>query len=975
MDRDRFSGRTPVRQCWDYLCDSPETPWGIVCNYVSFRLYHRDSTLQNYELFTLQELRDSRRFAEFLVLFHRDGLLRQILGAQPRAMGLLKQSRDRQKQVGKDLYKDYAQNRFALVGHLRNPPFNKSIDEAIAAAQTLLDRIIFIAFCQNRGLLPLKLIDTVWNLQSFALVTNPRWRNFLDLFRSIDRGNEQVGIPRFNGGLFAENPAVDGLQLDDYWTGFFRALGSYDFYAEITVDVLGHIFEQSITDLEAIRRNPAILSEPDAGAVGKRKREGVYYTPPHITAYIVESTLGPCIKERFAEIAQRYKVDPDAEPTAGGLTAWVDCHNAMLDSLGALRVCDMACGSGAFLVEAYNYLEDIYLGLIHSLCRHANGDQRRMIDDARRTILSENIFGVDLSSEAVEIARLSLWLRSAEKGKTLADLSQNIQCGNSLVDDRKVDPRAMDWESRFAQVSCEGGFDCIISNPPYVKLQNFRKASPEVATFLVSRYRSAKTGNFDMYLPFIERGLELLKPAGRMGFIAPNVWLFNAYGQGLRDLILEKKSLEKFVDFKSFQVFDDATTYTAMQFFSHAPRMAIETVEAPDGDPTNHAALSVPYSRLSNGAWALLPDAGHAILEQMHAKSVRLASASASIFQGLVTSADDVYHLQKLGPGKYFSRACQRVVELEDEIMRPLVSGEAVSAFAKPQTDTYLLFPYLTSESRLYTPKEMSDAFARAWRYLTSNQELLRGREDGKMDHEKWYGYVYPKNIPQQNQAKLLVPRLLLHITASSDPAGEFSPDNVDVGGVIPADGWDLYYLLGILNSRACNFAWRLTARPFRGDYRSANKQFIAPLPVPNVGPKEQKPVAAIARRLADLHSERLAAASKVHRRIVVDLAPAKLVETSPLPPTLSRKLQGFAELPLTDALTELEKFADRRFKPAEREQWDNYLTVQVNAMAKLTRDISDLTEDMNRRVCVLYGLSQTQREAIEADTRERPTP
>jgi hypothetical protein len=170
-----------------------------------------------------------------------------------------------------------------------------------------------------------------------------------------------------------------------------------------------------------------------------------------------------------------------------------------------------------------------------------------------------------------------------------------------------------------------------------------------------------------------------------------------------------------------------------------------------------------------------------------------------------------------------------------------------------------------------------------------------------------------------------------------------------------------LFFLLGVLNSSAADFFWRQTSKPFRGDYRSANKQFIAPLPVPNVGPREQKPVASLAERLADLHGKRLEAIAKVRRRIIVDMAPRDLGTASPLPPPLRRRLEGFSDIPIPDALAELARFAKRKLRPAEREEWDNYLTKESGVIAKINRRIEDLTADLNDRINSLFGLSSEQ--------------
>lgn len=966
LDRHRHRGRSPVQQCWDYLYAlPPKCCWGIVCNYVSFRLYHRDKTQQYYEIFTLQDLRNTDRFREFYTLFERGGLLPLLVSQKPRADYLLDQTDTRQREVGKDLYRDYRENRMDFIRLMRMQPYEKSLDEAIHLVQVLLDRVIFIAFCEDRDLLPEKALERTWrDVGAWATATNPRWESFKRLFRSIDEGNERAGITKYNGGLFKKDPTVDDLELPDVRTDFFKEVGDYDFRDEVNVDVLGHLFEQSVTELEVLRTDPGALeTEPRGKVSGKRKREGIYYTPPHITRYIVENTIKPCIEDRFAALAAQFKVDPDAEPSPQTMAAWLKYNEARLQALRSLRICDPACGSGAFLIQAYDYLEDVYDEVVTALCLRQGGANEKLYEEISRTILSENLFGVDLSAEAVEITQLALWIRTARRGKSLSDLSQNILSGNSLVDDPKVDPEAFDWCKGFPRIFEEGGFHCVIGNPPYVKLQNFRKRQPKVAEFLVGRYRSAQTGNFDMYLPFIERGLDLLRPGGRLGFIAPNVWLFNEYGRGLRELVAEQKALARFVDFKSHQVFEDATTYTALQFFSKSPSDTIEVTDAAHGDLKKLAWYKVPYTGLSGGAWALLGGEEQSILDTMRDGSLTLEEASDQIFQGIITSADSVYHLYKLGAGRYFSHALNSEVEIEDEIAKPLVSGEDAVPFATPPTDKYLIFPYLVTakECRLLTEREMSKRFKRCWAYLRENEKTLRKRESGRFDDDEWWRFGRPQNIDKQELPKIGVPQTVNRLEAFIDPQGSRYFNNVRVNGILPrSDGtYSLWYLLALLNSNAVDYFFKHIAKPKDRDYFEANKQFIAPLPIPKT--KDQKPLAKLAQRLAELHGKRLESCVVVHRRFVTDLPPAQLLRTSPLPPGLTRKLQSFDETPMGELITEMEKLADRRLKPAERTAWDEYIAKQAKTVSQLKRGIADLMGELNERAFKLYGLSEDQ--------------
>jgi hypothetical protein len=977
VDRDRSRGQTPVQQLWGYLNSLPDCPWGIVCNFVSFRLYHHQHARQQFEIFTLQELRGFDRFLEFYVLFERNGLLPSPIGEPPRALELVKKTESALKTVGARLYDDYHANRLKLIDHLVKSK-GKTVDEAIHIAQKLMDRIVFVAFCQCRQLLPkTSLYEAAHSYSRFDDVTNPRWQNFVKFFRAIDKGNSEAEIPAYNGGLFARDGQVDDLNLlADTWTGFFEEIGRYDFESEVTVDVLGRIFERSVTDLESIRLAAVTEGAVNPPGNGKRKREGIYYTPPRITAYIVEQAAGTVLAEKFAALAEAHGITPDIEPTPKKLADWLAYQNGRLDVLRKFRIVDPACGSGAFLIAAFDYLEDVYEEVLAALMLR-QGLPQDQADAIKQGILSNNLFGVDVSAESVEITQLALWLRTAERGKKLSDLSANIRRGNSLVDDPAVDPLAFDWKTNFKSVFDDGGFDCVVGNPPYVKLQNFRKFNPAVAAYLPRRYQAASTGNFDLYLPFIERGIELLNPAGMLGFIAPSVWLFNEYGAGLRQLTADRRSLSKFDDFKSFQVFEDATTYTALQFFRKSPQEQIVVSDVSQGTAHLRTAkrFQVASAQLGTDAWALLPGEQQSVLAALRANSVTLEETSGGIFVGVQTSADDIYHLTKIQPGKYYSKQLSSVVAVEDAIMKPIASGEDVLPFTPPSPSAFILFPYLSEAADgalLMSEAHLATNFPKAWAYLRANEKTLRAREDGKLDVNSWWQFGRNQSIEKQNKIKLLVPRLLLTLKAAIDPVGGVCIDNVDVGGVIAGTGWDIHYLLGILNSAACGYAWMLTSKPFRGDYRSANKQFIAPLPVPNVKPPAQKPVAKLAEELAELYGKREQIVRQVRRRLATDLTPAGPLAGSMLPPSLPGKLRDFHSLEMKPLLDAMQDFAGVKFNPAVRESWQQYLSGPIDAVQALDDQIAASRVKLDHLVYGLYGMTPQDIQIIEDATKSQ---
>jgi len=241
-------------------------------------------------------------------------------------------------------------------------------------------------------------------------------------------------------------------------------------------------------------------------------------------------------------------------------------------------------------------------------------------------------------------------------------------------------------------------------------------------------------------------------------------------------------------------------------------------------------------------------------------------SVTSRIIVGIQTSADHIYHLERLGVGRYRGvpkgkGAAPYEVEIEDAIMKPLVSGPEAKRYEEPETDTYLLFPYerdARGVMRLIPAADMARRFPGAWAHLRRWQANLRGRESGKMDRDDdWWGYVYLKNMARQDSVKLIVPSLVEHLKCCLDAEGRVYLDNVDAGDLLPAPDIELGYPMSVLNGPVADFVFRIIAKPFQNDYRSANKQFIAPLPVPNASPQARAEIAERARHLQERWTHR----------------------------------------------------------------------------------------------------------------------
>ncbi|MGC8553706.1 MAG: Eco57I restriction-modification methylase domain-containing protein [Phycisphaerae bacterium] len=611
LDTDKFDGRTAVQQCWDYLNGLPDTSWGIVSNFSEIRLYHKSTGNQAYEVFTLQQLRDIDEFRKFWCLLDRGGLLAPAMGQLPRATELLRVSGERRTQVGDDLYNYYSDQRARLIEHLRKN-HGKTLDAAIHIAQKLFDRIIFVAFCQDRGFLNKNAIRRSYEaVPPFYKVTNPRWQNFLSLFHVVDKGGVVELAHGYNGGLFTHDAEVDDLQLEDDWTNIFVQIGNYDFKDEVNVDVLGHIFERSINELEKMRVAGVFSPETMPGPApamqksAQRKRFGVYYTPPEFTQFLVRSTVGDLIDLRFNNLKKAHEitlVDEESGKPQPRMTAY---YQQCLQTLRNMKIVDPACGSGAFLIAAYDLLEDYYTDVCRNLSALNVPGHAELTARIPDMILNDNLYGVDLSEQAVEITRLALWIKTVRYDKTLADLSRNIVCGNSLVEDAAVHRMAMKWQEQFPEVFGDAsrpfgaGFDAVIGNPPWerLKLQErefFAFSAPEIAGAvsaaarrklieplekdspeLYGRYKVAQQsaermldyarqcgrypltgqGDINTYMLFAELARSLVAPHGRAGLLVPSGIATDDTTKEFFSALIEGESLIQLYDFENKEGF------------------------------------------------------------------------------------------------------------------------------------------------------------------------------------------------------------------------------------------------------------------------------------------------------------------------------------------------------------------------------------------------------------------------------------
>ena len=413
----------------------------------------------------------------------------------------------------------------------------------------------------------MRLILNDWRDLQEREVEIPLYQRFKKYFEYLNTGfkGKRYDVFAYNGGLFKPDEVLDTILIDDEL--LFKhtyKLSEYDFASEIDVNILGHIFENSLNELDEI--NAQLTGEEIDKTKTRRKKDGVFYTPKYITKYIVENTVGKLCTEKKAElqiIEEEYATDKRRQ---------LKTKQALLDKLKTyqnwllqLTICDPACGSGAFLNQALDFLitEHRYIDELQAKLLSVP----IIFSDIEKGILENNLFGVDLNEESVEIAKLSLWLRTAQPNRKLNDLNNNIKCGNSLIDDPTVaGGKAFNWKEAFPQVFVRGGFDVVIGNPPYVNANDLKKnLSVSEYNFLKENFETAK-GTVDLYIYFFEKGLNIIKKDGFLSYITPNRFLSASYGKAVREFILSKYQIVSLVDYSDKKVFEDASTYPVISF-------------------------------------------------------------------------------------------------------------------------------------------------------------------------------------------------------------------------------------------------------------------------------------------------------------------------------------------------------------------------------------------------------------------------
>jgi len=822
IDSPEFYFQT-IRYGWN-----SHTPLAVLTDFEELRVLdcrykpHISTALGHAVLkFHYQDYADKEKFRAIYHLFSRESVLNGSIESFAKGMPKLSRRRvqrgmtaDAHQSIDESFLQELDDFRAELARAYKRK--NPELDGAALTevTQRTLDRLVFMRFLEDKLIESDPLIEDLHK-------KGKSWENFIATSRRLDRV--------YNGIIFKEHSLLDSDQFNADERVFDKISQSlshrespYDFNA-IPIHILGSIYERFLGKvIIATAKQARVEDKPEV-----RKAGGVYYTPEYIVRYIVENTVGKLIEGKTPAQIQE------------------------------MRFADIACGSGSFLLGVYDTLLRYHAAWYNRTKKNRDiGIKAGCIpkpDGAlqlsllqKRQILINNIYGVDIDPQAVEVAQLSLYLKLLEDetiasahaqqralhAALLPSLSKNIVCGNSLVsreipqgklfasfDERTTNP--MNFEDAFPEVMKRGGFDALVGNPPYVRIQTL---PPDQVKYLSQHYRSA-TRSYDLYVNFIERGFNLLRKDGMLGEILPNKFFRTDYGEGLREFLSEQQAVHEVVDFGAHQVFS-ATTYTCLLFLKKAPN---ENLRYSKAEASEQSLESLGFSVHNSGtldkeAWNFSDDRTTALEGKLTRHAKRLLDLPASMSRGSSTGSDEVFVI------------AATALPVERGITRvPIFAPDFGRYDFTPSIKWRVVFPYLISDgvSRAYSEREMKQEFPKALAYLSSHREQLKKRKQ----YREWFGYSAPRNLELHERAQILVPLLANHGMFALIPealrgtlcmmaGGGFTIRLSETCPVHPK------YVLGLINSQLLFWKLEKLSNVFRGGWITCTKQYFGELPI-----------------------------------------------------------------------------------------------------------------------------------------------
>lgn len=828
------------RQAFDYKANHKGCIYVITSNFEKLRFYIHDATeFEEFELFTLS----SENFKLLYLCLNINNILNQT------PLKIKEASVRVEEEITKAFYKDYSifkrelfrdlvkrnartlKAKLSEANQLENQEYIVRLEKNVKLtlfqkSQKLIDRFLFIFFAEDRMLLPYNSTLQILN----------KWKDdwdfgderslyglFKQYFHYLDTGRKgtqsRAEIYAYNGGLFKPDAILDALEIDSILLyKYTSSLSNYNFESQIDVNILGHIFENSLNEIESV--NTEIEGGKFDKQTSKRKKDGVFYTPKYITKYIVENTIGKLCEEKKIELnfheEEYFKGRKNRNKTT--IEKLVKILDEYREWLLQLTICDPACGSGAFLNQALDFLikEHIYIDELKT--KILGGGLQ--FPDIENTILENNIYGVDLNEESVEIAKLSLWLRTAQPRRKLNDLSSNIKCGNSLINDKKVaGEKAFKWETSFPKVFQNGGFDVIIGNPPYVRAELLS----DFIGYFQKNYKVFHPAS-DLFAYFYELGAKIINNNGLMGYIS-NTFDKTTAGKVLRQFLNTETRLKKYIDFTEVQIFDGATTYPVILILdkNSDSENNFEYIKIPKSSQASvinievHGSINIFQDSLDPNSWSFLSAEKSQLFKKLLSiKTVR--DRFGKCYYGVKTALNDAFISQNTFPSS--------------EHIKPILEGKEIKKWNTQRASQNLILfkSKWTNETYKYINSETEklEKLLIDFPFIFSHLIPFKDRAIKRYDKgDYWWELRNCAYYDLFEQPKIIFPNLQNSNKFCLDTQGTY----VNAPAVfIPSDSRTL---LCILNSKVVWEFLKSICVVRSGGYIEVKPQYFEQIPIP----------------------------------------------------------------------------------------------------------------------------------------------
>jgi adenine-specific DNA-methyltransferase len=731
---------------------------------------------------------------------------------------------------------------------LRNPAI--SIYNLNFVVQKIIDRIIFLRIAEDKGMEDANILKTITNAENI-------YEKFNVL---VEKANVKYDSGLFNSEDWIIHLLIDNKVLKDIIDGLYYPECPYEF-SVLPIEILGNIYEKFLGKTIRFRniKNTHTIVVEEKPEV--RKAGGVFYTPQFIVDFIVQNTVAEKIK------------------------------NKTPDEIAALKFCDPSCGSGSMLVGAYQRL------LLYHLDYYANENNLkkalkkgcifqiaqnsyRLAIAEKQRILQNNIFGVDIDPQAVEVTKLSLYLKLLEnEGKESSDqlfkysditllpsLEENIKCGNSLVktdfynqttlgltEDEQIKINCFDWEKEFPAIFKMGGFDIILGNPPYYNIQTLGAKSP-AAEYIQQKYTAIWQDKSDILFYFLYKAMQLSKDS--IGYILSNAFLFSDKARKLRNAILKDGRLAKIINFEQFLVFKDASITSGVFIFNKDHKKIQAAVLKEKSctvdyvvDFMNDAANYFTVEFSENNVFALVSGETAQLNKKIDSQHPILQDV-VLVGKGMETAADSVFLFK------------DKPAEFPSEFIKKRVTGKNIERYFLKPAESYILY--------FENIDKFKDLPVSIQEHLKKHKKKLANRADKKRrPTAHWWNYTFAMHKEYYHLPKLYCSRRAFRNTFCYDEGFDYLGfSNMTVIFETNA-AYSLKYILALLNSKLLTFRYRSIGKQTGGGSFEYFPNGIGKLPIPEADAKTQNEFAVLVDKMHELKQREYAEQNSQAKKII----------------------------------------------------------------------------------------------------------